>query len=333
MPVTIKFKSGSADVDGFPLPKGQITLAGCTDYFMQSWEGCEVFVDPSDAVQWIKTSSTFHCLLEKEFTTATRVLVLDTTHNIAQTLANYAYRRQTGPSGQHLFVNLDSTGNSGVIGLYPLKSSVPPHHPLDYLPEHKHMFLADSDLQAAKNLKPMLAMADMLTVYVNDHRTDDATVEAIVETLNITQVVVTCDRRWFSLSRTLASCGVSKIPPVIAENRALDSYWVAANNAFYNVFLQQFKTFGYDDIGPLTKFYRANLPTSLRPCGNEESNAYFPFKESDNKTSMIFAAVSGFGEPLMSFWAFVMVDCNGRYHSILPRRIACTLTMVYVCKC
>lgn len=332
--VTLVLLSGSADIDGHPLPrqKPRTVNAGYTDYFIQSWVGCDLRIEstnctnPEDMVVWTKSSATFHQLLTSEFTAATRVLVLDATHNNALCIANYAHRRQTGQSAQHLMVNLNVKGNAGVCCLYKVNGTIPPHHPLDFLPEHKHMFWVgvDGTSEAASSMVKLTAHANRVTVYINATKYTDLEVADIVSKMGIEQVVVTSDRRFFSLSKRL-DCGVSKLSPVTTDGSEDDS----ADTAVYkNIFLQKYRMFHFPaDTGlPRTKFV-CKMSKDLLPAGSGES---YCSMGAHDKNSKVYAMVSGFGEEtLMSFWGFAVIDYNGRCHTMFSRLDACRLTFVY----
>ena len=334
--ITLVLLNGSADIDGYPLPrqKPRTVSAGYIDYFIQSWVGCDIKIesttcDPEDMVVWIKSCATFHQLLTDEFTTATRVLVLDTTHNNALSVANYAYRRQTGESTQHLAVNLDVKGNAGVCCLYKVNGSIPPHHPLDFLPEHKHMFWVGTEgtSEAASSMAELTVHARRVTVYINAARYTDLEVADIVTKMGIEQVVVTSDRRFSSLSKRL-NCGVSKLAPVTTDNCCcpLSEGDVAEAAVYRNIYLQKYRAFHFPaNTGlPLTKFM-CKMSRELLPAGSSEN-----YCSMSDKNSRVYAMVSGFEEErLMSFWGFAVIDYNGRCHTMFPRLDACRLTFVY----
>lgn len=335
--ITLVLINGFADIDGHPLPKQKprTISAGYNDYFVQSWVGCDIKIEsresnPEDMVVWIKSSTTFHQLLTEEFTTASRVLVLDNTHNSALYIANHAYRRQTGASTQHLMVNLDVKGNAGVCCLYKVNGTIPPHHQLDFLPEYKHMFWVhmDGTLGAASAMAELTARADRVTVYVNVTRYTDLEVADIVNKMSIDQVIVTSDKRFSYLCKKL-DCGVSKLTPVTTDICPLSEKEVTEAGVYRNVCLQKYRTFHFSAnmlVLARTTFVR-KMCEDLLPAGFDKKYCSVP---ASGLNGTVYALVSGFGEErLMSFWGFVIIDASGQCHSMFSRLDACRLTFVH----
>lgn len=333
--VNVTLNSGTIEICGFPLPRGKSSvLSGNTDYFLQSWSGCTLTVDISRTVRWTKTSSTFHHFLEKQFLSPSRILVLDDTHCNAMTIANYSYRLQKGSSKQHFMVNLDTAGNAGVVCLYTMKGCVPPHHPLDHLPNHKQMFWAGTGredfITAASSMKEMLSGGDKLVVYMNISACTDEDIKAIVGMLEMNQVLVFDDRRFFSLSCQLTGCDVSNLAPIVTGSRFVNVDTVAAESVLNNVFLQEYRTFHYDCTKGLAMAkFQKKLSDSLLPKDMEVRIQPYVDITDKEKNGVVFAAVSGFQEKLMSFWGFVIVDHKGRCHSIIPEQYARLLRLLF----
>lgn len=335
--LTFILKSGSAEIDGFPLPlnKRKTIGAGYLDYFIHSWVGCEITIETNvshkDMLMWIKSSTTAHQLLTGEFNQSNRVLVLDDTHNNALTVANYAYRRQPGPSEQHLMVNLDIKGNAGVCCFYKVGGAIPPHHPLDYLPEYKHMYWTNSDglCNAVCHLKDLLSNANMVTLYMNTSRCTDEEVSMVVSNLNVEQVITTNDRRFLTLSKTL-KCAVSKLVPHTNDHRA--SHNVDEKGVFRHVFLQQFKPHHFNaDTGLQRTRFVVKMSSDLLPVGkNDNGQTTYCKLNVVSKNCKIYAIVSDLEGKLPSCWGFALVDYIGRCHTLFSRHSLNKLTFVYI---
>lgn len=325
--IKLVLTKGTAEIDGHPLPLDKPREFNCySDYFIQTWKGCIIKIESvitkiENLKVRIKSSTIFHQLLTAEFSTATRVLVVDRNHNAALNVANYAYRRQTEPSAQHLMINLDTKGNMGVCCLYYITATVPPHHPVDFLPEYKHMFWSIEEATGA--MAELSSRASRVTVYINTDRYTDDEVVNIVERMDIKQVITTSDRRFVSLSRKL-TCGVSKLAPVTSDTPN------DCDVVYKNIFLQRYRVFHYPAHTKLslTKFVKTTHKDVLS-AGS--STKHYVSLEGSEKNGKVFAVVSELEkDKLVTFWGFAIIDLYGRCHTVIPYLEACRLTFVYV---
>ena len=184
----IKLITGTAEIDGHPLAPGKLLSykSGHPNYFIHSWTGCTINITTDSTVgttesayiRRIKSSGLFHETLDLA-SKHQRVLVLDSTHNTSVMVANYMYRSQdsTNPFAAHMarsvyMLNLDCKSNGGsVVCMYKLNGTIPPHHTLDHLTTHKHMFWLDEggilNSQSMKALSNIFSNVESFVVHMN----------------------------------------------------------------------------------------------------------------------------------------------------------------------
>lgn len=332
--LSVKLESGSAEIDGHPIPTKELVTfnSGQDDYFINTWTGCKFSIHvPSgtSAVRWVKSSS-MHPFLSR-CTRFEKILFVDLTPNAAITMANFLYRRQTDQSKRVFMLNLDTRNNSGVACLYKLNRTIPPHHPLDHLPELKQMFWCHQDLDYFVHvLGDVLSTVSNLVVYMNYSCCSIEDITTVCETFSLDCCVTSSDHVYYS-SKTVDNQDCSyfmKLPPILTGSITRDPCVVSAEGVYRNIFLQKFKTHHFSGEG-MTSFDK--LPTALLPMGKGREKAISVYVDQKGLPgSKVYAVVSGENQRIMSFWGFVYVDCNIRCHSMLPAKNVREMTLVFV---
>ena len=329
--LNVKLISGTAEIDGHPIPVGFFRAfnSGNIDYYVHSWTGCILEISSiseavSGYVKWIKSSAMYTkmaCIVED------RVVVVDSNPSSATTLANYMFRQ-----GQKnvCMINIDSKTNGGVVCYYTVKSTIPPHHPLEQLNGHKLMFWVGNDyLSQLDYLKTCVPSNSNVVIYMNSVSSTTEDVERVVSAFDAL-LVATTNERLHHTFKNLDDCGIMYVQPIIVGST---NQCAPAEQLYHSVFLQKFKTHHYDS--PISCHYD-KLSDSMMPLGVGCSlkNPLFGYARMvGHKQSYFYAAVFGVEEEesLMSVLGFIMIDNADRCHSVIPYNLLrkCTFMSIF----
>lgn len=316
--VHVTVLSNTAEINGHPLPLNQpVAIVDHTkNYFVHTWTGCTLNISApagiaaDDLVIWIKSSSAYATLTG--YNAFRRVLVIDGTMDLAVTLANYKHRHHGGDADRvHVMVNLDCDISSpGVVSIYVLNGTIPPHHPPNLMTDKKLSFFVGCDLDAGlSHLRPLVdASSSVATFYMRCGRRGD--IGKIVDVLGVDCIVTTDDLIYHTLRKTDSlQIPVTKASPFINAAPASS----AEDVVFRHVFLSDYRTHHFFSSELPHAFER--MPGQLVP-GNAKGDQFVRNAVHNN---CLYAVVRGFDEHLLNyFWGYVLVDYKGRCHSPLP---------------
>ena len=337
--VTVTLTTGSAELDGHPLhPWTPMKLQRHhLNYFVHTWTECSLTLrsthcdDVDKLVMRIKSASMHPYLTE--YIPINRVLVIDYEPSVAITLANYKYRHQNldptpgqpnnDPRPCHILFNLDNRVNSpGVVHVYTLDGTIPPHHPLDCNVNTKTSFYcygqtADDDLlTAATRLQALTCDGDVVTVHMHVSQMDY--VSDVVRRFGINHVVTTNDWTYYKMRQVLTDTPVSVVTSMISGNVPT----MTSEEAIYHgIFLQQYRPHHFEIDN---KKFLNRLPPNLRQCdiAGQRMDVAAYSNSNGPLSSRVYAIVTKpenmQQDDLMVFWGYLMVDHNNRWHSIFP---------------
>ncbi|KAK3757169.1 hypothetical protein RRG08_061454 [Elysia crispata] len=291
----------------------------CDQYYVHTWTGCTIKISAgvdkiTELVLWIKSSSTPVRLTE--YVNKRKVLVVDYTLASAVSLANLKYKTRTDSRSTHLMVDMNSgnSGSPGVVSVYPMSGTIPPHHSMDILPTNKLSYFCKTNKSeiVLKELAGLVKLAEDFVVYI--HRSQRNQIESIVTTLGISCVICADELLYYQLAAAnslSSSVEIYKLPAMMPGHTTTTT---SDNNVYRHVFLNKFKPYHFHHTevhtSPLVE-----MPDSMLPLNTGHDVVLSTLDGIEPNT--LYAIVSKKENPvLMLFWGYLWSDYRKRCHSL-----------------